>query len=150
MPQRLAETSITSSSANLYGLTVEMVDEWWPHVSSFLQKAVDRSDDKYDIDSIYQKIMSKDMQLWVAVTDKILAVGVTATHVYPLKKVCVMCFLGGEDLPVWKDTIHVLEDVAREWGCDYLEIKGRKGWAKVLPEYEQTYITLRKKLWQQD
>lgn len=126
-----------------------MVDDWWPHICGFLEKAANRSDGKYDLDSIYQKIMSKDMQLWVVMeSNRILAAGVTAVHVYPLKKVCCVSFLGGEDMGLWKHTIEKIEQVASEWGCDYVEVMGRKGWAKVLPKYEQTSITLRKKLWQ--
>lgn len=148
--RRPAEPSITSSSANLYGLTVDMVPEWWPHVSHFINAAAERSDGKFDLESIHELIMKGDMQLWVVVTDRILAAGVTQVHQYPLKKACIVMFLGGDDMPLWTSTINILEKVAQEWGCDYLEVMGRKGWAKVLPDYEQTYITLRKKLWPQD
>lgn len=142
------EHSITSSSADLYGIPIDQLDEWWPHVKGYLQKAVDKADGKWSIEAIYQKLLTKDMQLWVACTDSIHAAGITQVFDFPCVKVCFLLFLGGEDMPIWENTIDTLERVAIEWGCDYLEIQGREGWVRVLKAkgYEKTYSVLRKKL----
>ena len=141
---------ITQSPVSLYGLTVDIVDEWWPLVSHYIDDAIQYSDGKYDLDSVYALIKKGDMQLWVVMGEKILAAGTTQVCQYPLKKVCILVFAGGVDMAVWKHTLGTLEQVSREWGCDSLEIHGRKGWAKVLPDYAQTHVTLRKDLWHSD
>lgn len=124
-----------------------MADEWWPHVSHFIDDAIQYSDGKYDLDSVYTLVKKGEMQLWVVMNDAVLAAGTTQVCQYPLKKVCILVFAGGFDMASWKHTLGTLEKVAQEWGCDSLEIHGRKGWLKVLPEYEQVHVTLRKDLW---
>ena len=146
--QPLVEPSITSSSVSLYGLTVDMLDDWWPHVSEFIGRAVERSDRKYDLESVFRLISMGDMQLWVVMDgNTIKAAGTTQVQQYPCKKVCILTFLGGDDFSLWAHTLETLEKVASEWGCDSLEIHGRKGWKKILPEYQLTHVTLRKELW---
>lgn len=143
---------ITQSQVNLYGISVDILEDWWPHVTDHLQKAIDRADGKWNLEGIYQKLLTKDMQLWVIVSDKILAAGTTQVCVYPLKKVLIVSFLGGESFDLWKDKIHMIEQVGREWGCDDIEIQGRKGWERAMKEfdYEPTYYVIRKHLWPQD
>jgi hypothetical protein len=136
----------TQSTANIYGIPVELLDEWWPSASVLIQKAVDKSDGKWTLDAVNEKLKTKDMQLWVACTDRLIAAGITQVQDFPGAKVCYLLFLGGEDMPVWISALDTLERVAIEWGCDYLEIQGREGWKRVLKDYEQTCVVLRKKL----
>jgi hypothetical protein len=44
--------------------------------------------------------------------------------------------LGGRQMERWVHLISGVEEWAVSWGCDSLEIVGRKGWGKLYPEFE--------------
>lgn len=145
--RRLEEPLTTRLQADVYGISVEILDEWWPHVTEYLQKAIDRADGRWNLESIRQKLLSRDMQLWVIVSNKILAAGISQIVEYPLRKVCVVSFLGGEELSLWHDkSIATIERAALDWGCDDVDVQGRKGWERAMKRhgYEQTYCVIRK------
>jgi hypothetical protein len=62
------------------------------------------------------------------------------------RKVCVIIACGGIDMPRWLPLIEGIEKYARAEGCAAVRIVGRKGWARVLPDYRVHRVVLERKL----
>ena len=50
------------------------------------------------------------------------------------------------DMKDWIDDLYILENWVKEQGCHFLGLYGRKGWKKILKEYDEHCILFRKKL----
>ena len=68
---------------------------------------------------------------------------------YPRRKVLYI-LAGGGDLKEIIKTDEEIDSIAREFDCDSIEIRGRKGWERIAnmhgPEYKTAYIVIRKDL----
>jgi len=77
--------------------------------------------------------------------DKPVVLATVAYNYYPNSTSLNLILLaGGSDH--WSTLMVQLEEIARSNGCNEIEISGRKGWQRVLPDYEFSHITLRKSL----
>jgi len=85
------------------------------------------------------------MQLWVATDENLIfAAMITELVKYPRKKVMRIIAIGGEGMNRWMRFFPSLEAAALKAGCTGLETLGRKGWLKVLKDWECTYYILTK------
>lgn len=112
---------------------LEYVDTYWHAVAPHLEKSVKYTYGRYTLNAIYDSIVKYNNHLWAAYEDN-LVYGAVVTEVvdYPLKRVLMMHFTGGVDLPKWKDPmLSLLRSWAKENECDCIESTGRPGWAKV-------------------
>ncbi len=124
-----------------------MLDQFWGEARFLLKRAIDLSDRKYTVDSIYKRLVKGDFQLWIVLVDEVMMMaGVTQIIIYPAKKVCTIMFLGGKNILLWNDTYAIFEAWARNLGCDSIEIWGRQGWQRMMKDYELIHIVLRKEL----
>lgn len=130
-----------------FGIVSHDIDMAWPDVEPLLQRAIKYSDDKFDTQSIYEALIARDMQLWVATTatHEIKAFAITEIVDYPTKTVMLIMFAAGFQMEKWLHYIHVLKRYAYHHKCDSIEIYGRKGWAKKLAKYgyEQIHAVYR-------
>jgi hypothetical protein len=92
---------------------------------------------------VEQAVLSGRALLWLA-TDgaTIHAAAVTELAASEWRKVCVIVACGGHDRARWLHLIGGIEEFARAEGCAAVRILGRKGWARVLPEYRMHRIVL--------
>lgn len=106
----------------------------WQDVLPMLIKALEYADGKYTLRSIFDALITKNMQLWIAVTQKneIKAFAITEIVNYPGKRVLLILFAGGEEVDTWLDKIEYLQNFAHFNDCQAVEIYGREGWAKKL------------------
>jgi hypothetical protein len=127
----------------------EQVDDAWPVVETWIADALERSGGVYLPEDIKDACERNAMQLWL-VTDEgdIRAVVVTAVIDYPRKKVCQILICTGEGRGQWQEMIGLLEQWARDNGCDIFRPVARTGWARVLKPfgYRQTHVILEKDL----
>ena len=66
---------------------------------------------------------------------------------YPQKKVLRVIALAGKNFKEVHDNfIDILETFAIRSGCSSLELWGRKGWKKMLPDWDSKYIVFTKDL----
>lgn len=116
-----------------------------PHVWGWLQKAIKRSGD-WSFTEIFNGIFDGQFVMWIAVDDatKICAVGVTQLTEPP--RTCNVLAAGGSAEGKWPELMVQIENYARAEGCVRLRVSGRKGWARVLRDFYQPYITLEKAL----
>lgn len=125
----------------MIGVPSEMVPIVWPEVASMLEDALSYGNGEYELVDIFEAVRSGAMQLWA--TEK--SVAVTTLIQYPRRTTCLIAAAGG-DLEDLKEHLPLVEEWAIWQGCDAIEVMGRKGWLRVLPDYHQCQVHLRKAL----
>lgn len=138
----------SSDEIRLDGIRSDDVATVWPVVAPLLSKAVKQGRGDYNMEDMFAALTEAKWQLWITHRENgyVLAAGCTKVKVYPSKKVCLIFAVGGERLDLWIDKQPILEAWAKENECTEMEIIGRKGWIKKLPEYEEAFTILRKKI----
>ena len=108
----------------------------WERVKGFLEPALG---DTHTLDDVYEEIVNHRAELWPLPNGAL----VTQVASYPRKRV-LRVWLAGGDLDEFKRGVPFLDDIARELGCDGIEIEGRKGWERVLMDYTVKSVFLTK------
>jgi hypothetical protein len=85
-------------------------------------------------------------QLWIGEDEMVRCAVVTCLSRVARGLVCEIWLMGGVERHRWFHLLERIEAAAREHGCISIELIGRKGWARLLPEYQQKAIVLRKAL----
>ena len=123
---------------------VEDLEFIWSQVRPQIEKALDGSYSSYDI---LEYIKQNRMQLWISWNDGIEASFVTEVCDYPQLRVLRWVLAGGSNMESWLDLVtSKVEDWAKRNNCQRLEIVGRKGWTKVLRDYEPQAVYFVKEL----
>jgi hypothetical protein len=123
---------------------VEDLEFIWSQVKPQIEKALDGSYSSYDI---LEYIKQNRMQLWISWNDGIEASFVTEVCDYPQLRVMRWVLAGGSNMESWLDLVtSKVEDWAKRNNCQRLEIVGRKGWTKVLRDYEPQAVYFVKEL----
>ena len=123
-------------------LNLEWIEDKWDEIGAVLETA---TDDRCTLEDILERILDGEYTLWASSSPVIDAYAVSSFIYYPNRTDLRIIFTAGS-APQWLPLIEQLEDFARTNNCDAVEVMGRKGWAKVLPTYEFSHITIRKKL----
>lgn len=119
------------------------IDGNWKNISKVLEPS---TDEKVTTDDIYANLMDNSWNLWMTDEGDTDGYAVTSFIHYPRVITLRVIFLASLKTHNWEKLILSLENFATLNGCHSVEIIGRPGWKKALPSYEQTSITLRKKL----
>jgi len=98
--------------------------------------------------SVMESIFKGDSQLWLArsTEDKVVGIVVTYQVTYPTTKRLLIHLLGGTEIKEWVHTIASIEEWAESKGLNGIEIRGRKGWLKLLPDYSCKTVLMIKEL----
>tara|TARA_R100000781_G_C4048762_1_gene116718 strand:+ start:21 stop:557 length:537 start_codon:yes stop_codon:yes gene_type:complete len=119
----------------------------WDMVEPYLEAVIEKSQGEAVLEDYYEHISTGDMQLWVAIeSSEILACMVTQIAPYPSKRVLRIISLGGMQMDSWIEFLPDVEHWAMGMGCSSLELWGRKGWLKILKDWECSYHVLTKDL----
>ena len=119
----------------------------WEEVAPLLDKVQEHTEGEVESDDFLEPLTHGDMQLWIATEDKNLhSVMITQIIPYPQKQVLRVISLAGSDFKKLNQFQAMLESFAIKTGCTSLELWGRKGWKKLLPEWESNYIVYTKDL----
>lgn len=128
----------------------DLIPEIWPHVRHFIEDAFlnGRGDDDPQI--IHRDLLSGHSLLWIVWDSEqrqIIAAATTKVLDVERGKVCVITACGGIEIGRWKrDGLAAIEAYARHEGCKFVRIEGRKGFARLFPDYRQPWIVLEKRL----
>ena len=96
-------------------------------------------------DDYIEPLTHGDMQLWIATEDKkIIAALITQIIPYPQKKILRLISLAGDEFDKFKGCLDMVESFATSNHCTALEMWGRKGWKRLLPEWKDSYIVYTK------
>ena len=68
------------------------------------------------------------------------SVMVTQIVTYPQKKILRVISIAGSDFKRLYEFNDMVESFAIRSGCSGMELWGRKGWKKLLPDWKDTYI----------
>ena len=113
-----------------------------------LAKAAVHSDGELEPEDFIEPLSTGEMQLWVAYedNDNIHAAMVTQFIQYPQKKILRIISLAGQDFKEIKNFQSMIEGFAIRYGCTAIEMWGRKGWKKLLPDWKDSYTVYTKEL----
>ena len=119
----------------------------WGEVAPLLDKVKEHTEGELETDDFLEPLTHGDMQLWIATEQSdVHAVMVTQIIAYPQKKVLRIISLAGEDFEEIRSFQEMIEGFAVKLECTALEMWGRKGWKKLLPDWKDTYIVYTKDL----
>lgn len=107
-----------------------------------LDRAVARNP-AYTLEDIRRSVASGTRQLWLREPGYGLAV-VTEIVMYPAGRRLTIFAAAGELEDGWQALLGNLEGWAREHGCKGVDIYGRKGWERLLPDYRLQQVVLSK------
>ena len=137
-------------TCNLILVPQDKATEMWPAVLPLVAQMVQRSGGEITTDGALAAVTAGELQLWLIWDDEtrrtvagaLTSIGVTGSGM----RLCTVYGLVGEHRQQW---LHLLEEFER-WailkGCHKVKVIARKGWAKELPDYTMTHVTLEKRL----
>ncbi|WP_374652245.1 hypothetical protein, partial [Rhizorhabdus sp.] len=121
----------------------------WDEVCDLLLPAIRRGGD-HRPDEVLAEIRKGRAQLWIA-TDGVPRVAVVTRIRRSLEgAICEIWLTGGTGRRSWLHFLTTIEAAARAHGCVAMEVVGRPGWKRVLPDYRQTAVILRKPLTEEE
>lgn len=118
-------------------------DPDWATVRDFLLPAIEMGGE-FTEQEVREAIEQGEAQLWIARDDAIRVAVIT--KIRRGGRVCEIWLIGGENPGSWLHFLQVIETAARERGCGKMELIGRVGWERLLPDYRRTAIVLEKAL----
>lgn len=118
----------------------------WPRVQHFA--GLDRAlEEGYLAEDLTHKFAEGQLQLWsIADGDTLLAICITSIEIFPRTKICNIHAICGKAMTRWIGLIAEIEIWARDNDCTQVQIFGRKGWERMLPQYDNAKVVLVKKL----
>ena len=131
------------------------LDDVWSLVKKDISEALSYSGNHTDAQFVYETLKQNKMQLWViwdkdkeAIIDKYYGVVVTEIVKRKLIQSCNIFIVTGRHRQKWQHLISVLEDFAIENNCTNMELIARKGWQKIMEQfdYKQTHVVLEKQI----
>jgi hypothetical protein len=115
-------------------------------VHPLLARAAERSGEWFD--KWCDLLATGRMQLWVGWNGSECEAAVLTEIVTRAKgKTCQIVACGGHAMPHWLGLLDEIEQWAKQEGCASMRVvAGRKGWARMLPDYAVTGITLEREI----
>lgn len=134
----------------IFGALRPPLEHVYATVAAVLEKSVAR-DPLESLQEVMDGIESGYLTAWVA-TDGADLHSVTVTQIVSGMK-GKQCFIRhcaradeGAPLAEWLEYLPIIEYWAASEGCASIELIGRMGWLKVLPDYERQAVQMRKML----
>lgn len=143
--QRSTEPSTTPSKAEIFCIQAENIGKWWPTVLKFLN--VFENPD-WTTDEVFEAVKDKHAQVWGVVNHgEIIGIWITKVLTTKRLKYGLVWIISGTGLEIGMPLyLQHCETWFKDLGCAYIELQGRKGWQKVLSDYEFNSVILRKLL----
>jgi len=137
---------LTGSTLDYYIVEKHEINTLWNDVKDLIAKT---NDDVLNEKDVLEYLKAGHYILWIATvtnSDAIVA-AMTVEYVhYPRHKMCRVVTIAGDRMSEWIGDLNMLENWALAQGCAYMDMYARRGWKKVLKEYKEDCILLRKKL----
>ena len=125
----------------------EEVAHIWEEVAPLLERVKEHTEGEFETDDYLEPLPHGDMHLWIATEQSdVKAAMVTQFAIYPQKNMLRIISMAGEDFEEIRGFQDMIEAFAIKSGCSALEMWGRKGWKKLLPDWKDTYIVYTKDL----
>jgi len=140
---------------NLVRIPTSNIDDVWNLVKKDIQEALSYSGNHTDSDFVLETLKQQKFQLWIVwdkekktTKDKYYGVVITEVIKRKLRKSCNIFVVTGKHRQKWQHLISVLEDFALEQECNNMELIARKGWEKIMEQfnYKKTHVVLEKSI----
>ena len=120
----------------------------WGDVAPMLGKVTQHAEGESEPDDYLEDLTHGHQQLWIATEDNvIILVMITQIITYPQKKVLRVISIAGDNfVEAHRHFNDMVESFAIQFGCSSMELWGRKGWKKMLPDCKYSYIVFTKDL----
>jgi hypothetical protein len=117
-----------------------------PDVSEKLRAAL-MGDARCALQDVLEDIAAERAQLWVICDGPNVRMAlVTRILEYPRGRAMLIQLCGGGPIAECLTLLAELEGHARGLGCAWMEVRGRKGWSRLLPGYDTRSVELTKEL----
>jgi hypothetical protein len=134
------------ATAELACVDPAQVARIWPQVSHVIRRAMERGRMGRFAD-VERDVLTANAYLWLAIdAGAVLAAAVTQVTQHQDHRLCTIVACAGRDWARWGGLIAGLEDYARAEKCARIEIAGRPGWRRRLPDYRLDRIVIAKEL----
>jgi hypothetical protein len=135
-----------AGDAQLVCFDPEHVWSIWPVAAPLLRRAAVETG-LSAFATIERNILDGTSLLWVAWNSSVIeAAAATSLQQTDAGKICVITACAGRGMKRWLPLIGGIEAYAQAEGCRCVRIFGRRGWARALKGYEQTYAIIDKRL----
>lgn len=137
----------TGASADIACIAPAQLDEVWPHVAHLIRKACNKTG-LSDFHQLERALFNVEALLWVAGVDvEITAAAVTQVSRCNAHKFCTIVACGAQArMDLWLPLLREIDAYAKQQGCAAMRIFGRRGWRRVLKDYELTGYILERTL----
>ena len=124
------------------------VGKHWKLVLGFLHAAIAWTGGRYVPANVREDLELGRSQLFAVIEDsQLYAAAVTQILIYPGGESLGVLYLGGVDSDRWGDLLtDALVEFAQERNCQRLELFGRKGWERRLPNWKLIGVWLEKEV----
>lgn len=116
----------------------------WPEVAPILIRAI-RVYNEHSLEEIFESLLLRERQLWISGREKIGCVLITRILNGHEKKTCLIELYAGNGIESMK-FFDDIETWAKNLGCNHMRLSGRKGWQRLLKDYDLKKIILEKEL----
>lgn len=146
----------TSSSAEPEGprlliVSPEALPQIWGRfgVGQMFRDHEDIAGGHWTTDFLYSEIERGAQQLWVIAGQDETIKAALVTDISPYRngfKTCMVTVIVGKEPRSWIALRGELEQWAKEQGCEKIEMIGRVGWKRIIPDWKPTHIFFEKAL----
>lgn len=119
----------------------KLIDSYWTHAKQLIKTAIEH-ENLSDFESIENKVLAGEYLLWLGVDGGVEVAAVTQLG----NAACTIVACSGRRMERWRHLLVLIENYARDEGCNCVRIYGRTGWQKALPEYKVEHIVMEKSL----
>lgn len=123
---------------HLYGTQPGEMFKAWPLVSALIEAACKRPGCDMRPVEVFAACLNGEAQLILgldALRKVVVAAAVTQVREYPEIRSCWVLAVGGEG-GHWPAALSAIEAGAARLGCRAVEFVGRRGWSRLLPDYQ--------------
>lgn len=115
----------------------------WPEIERCISRVENRS---WELEDVVGELLAGRAQAWGLRDQQILGFWITRIESTYAHKFGLVWIAAGDALT---EGLKLYREVIEPWfwdqGCEWIEINGRKGWRRVLPDYEETSVVLVKR-----
>ena len=134
---------------NISAIPVERINEAWAYISPFIKKGLDEGLNECTMEEVKDRANSGEVLVIIVEDDELLCVQTYEIVQKTNKKIMNLFTTGGIKLDIYiEELLIVIEKIAKNYNCDSIYTKGRKGWERKLKGYgyNHGYTILEKKL----
>ena len=129
---------------------IEGVDIVWEDAKKVLNKSVETSAGKFEVEDLKEELKQGQLVLWLVIDESEVLAALTSRVIeYPGRRAMALDWVGGRHMKKWMPLVlDTMQRYANDCGCKHLEGYGRKAWGRILQRYgwQPEYIAYRMEL----